>query len=391
MEPLLLPDELHLRKFVSPEIVFGVGARWLLGRYVQNLGARRVLVVTDPGIVEAGWAKQALESLGEADVHYIVFDGVTPNPKTDEVMNGAEIYKREHCDVIAAVGGGSAIDCAKGIGIVGTNKEHISEFEGVDQVNTAIPPLVCIPTTAGSSADVSQFAIIMDRVRRVKMAIVSKAVVPDVALIDPVTLTTMSSYLTACTGLDALTHAIEAFVSNASSPITDLHALEAIKLIPEFLPASIENPDDIVIRGKMMLASMEAGLAFSNAILGAVHAMAHSLGGLLDLAHGECNAILLEPVIDFNYGAVPERYRLIAQAMGINTDKMKSEQIKTSLLAKIRDLRQAVGVVRGLKGIGVKPDDIPELTSRALEDACMFTNPVTPTADQVEAIYHAAL
>ncbi|MEN6326367.1 MAG: alcohol dehydrogenase-like regulatory protein ErcA [Syntrophomonas sp.] len=391
MEPLLLPSELHLRKFVAPEIVFGVGARYLTGRYAHNLGARKILIVSDPGIIAAGWTQQVIRSIEEEGLPYVLFDGVTPNPKTYEIMNGAEIYHQNNCNVIVAVGGGSAIDCAKGIGIVGNNNRPIREFEGVDQVNVPIPPLVCIPTTGGSSADVSQFAIIMDVEKKVKMAIVSKAVVPDVALNDPQTLTTMSPYLTACTGLDALTHAIEAFVSNASSPITDLHALEAIRLIAQYLLASLEAPKDLIIRSKVMLATLEAGLAFSNAILGAVHAMAHSLGGLLDLAHGECNAILLEPVINFNYYAAQERYTLIAEALGIPIAKRKPEDIKGDLLATIAELRQKAGITRTLRDIGIEPRHIPELTQRALDDACMATNPVAPTSAEVEGIFYAAL
>lgn len=386
----MLPDELHLRKFVAPEIVFGVGARKLAGRYAQNMGARRVMVVSDPGVVDAGWAGQVIESLKEAKLPYVLFDGVTPNPKTMEITKGAELYLAKRCDAIVAIGGGSVIDCAKAIGIVGTNLAPISKFEGVDRVDAAIPPLVCIPTTAGSSADVSQFAIIMDEERRVKMAIVSKAVVPDVALIDPVTLTTMPSYLAACTGMDALTHAIEAYVSNASSPLTDLHALEAIRLLDGYLRPSISSPDNVMLKGKVMLASLEAGLAFSNAILGAVHAMAHSLGGLLDLAHGECNAILLEPVIAFNYSAVSERYAHVAQVMGIDLAGMSKLEIKIALLEHIRQLRQNVGISRQLGQIGVKPEDIPELARKALEDACMATNPITPTLQEIEEIYHAA-
>ena len=206
-----------LRKFVAPEFIFGLEARRLAGRYAKNLGGQKILVVTDPGVIAAGWTKDVTESLEEANLAYTVFDGVTPNPRAEEIMAGAEIYQREGCNLIVAVGGGSPMDCAKGIGIVSTNKKHILEFEGVDLVPIPGPPLICIPTTGGTSADVSQFAIIANMREKVKIAIISKTVVPDVALIDPVTLTTMDSYLTACTGLDALTHAIEAFVSTAHS------------------------------------------------------------------------------------------------------------------------------------------------------------------------------
>ena len=274
---------LKLRKFVAPEFLFGPGALDLVSQYARNFGANKVLVVTDSGVISAGWAGKVMEALESAGIPGVIFSDVTPNPRSEEVMAGVEFYRDQECDVIVAVGGGSPMDCAKGIGIVNTNRKSILEFEGIDNVGKPGPPLICIPTTAGTSADVSQFAIINNLPKRVKMAIISKTVVPDVALIDPATTVTMDLYLTACTGLDALVHAIEAFVSSANSPVTDLHALEAIRIIPSTLLDVIAHPDDVELRAKMMLGSLEAGLAFSNASLGAVHAMAHSLGGVLDL------------------------------------------------------------------------------------------------------------
>lgn len=220
MEPTKFP----LRIFVAPEFVFGVDARKLAGRYAKNYGARKVLVVSDPGVVAAGWTYDVLVSLRGEGIEYVVFSSVTSNPKADEVMNGAELYQREGCNALVAVGGGSPIDCAKGIGIVSANKRDIVAFEGVDKVEFPTPPLICIPTTAGSAADVSQFAIITDVLRRVKFAIISKMIVPDIALIDPVTTISMAADLTAFTGMDALCHAIDAYVSTAHcrSPICSL-------------------------------------------------------------------------------------------------------------------------------------------------------------------------
>lgn len=221
------------------------------------------------------------------------------------------------------------------------------------------------------------------------MAIVSKMLVPDVALIDPETLLTMPSYLAACTGMDALTHAIEAFVSNASSPLTDVLALEAISLVNDSIIQSLDKPDDIKLRARMMRGSMLAGLAFSNAILGAVHAMAHSLGGLLDLPHGECNAILLRHVVAFNYDEAADRYQRIAQAMGLPGGDKK--QVKTSLLDKIYRLQTAVGITRTLGELGVKPGDVPQLARNAIMDACMATNPRRAGQRDIEVVYEEAL
>ncbi len=299
----------ELRKFVAPETIFGVGALLVAGQYASKFGMMRPLVVTDPGIVEAGWADKVMESLAAFDIDGALFSAVSPNPRAEEVMAGAMAYMEHGCDGLVAVGGGSPMDCAKGIGIVVSNGGHILDYEGVDKIIVPMPPLIGIPTTAGTSADVSQFAIINDTERKTKIAIISKTIIPDVALIDPQTLTTKSPYLVACTGMDALAHAIEAFVSSAHSPMSDLHALEGIRLIRESLLASLRNPDDMELRAKTMLGSMQAGLAFSNASLGAVHAMAHSLGGYKDLPHGECNAMLLPHVIDFNYTARPNDSR----------------------------------------------------------------------------------
>jgi alcohol dehydrogenase class IV len=381
-------NELDLRKFVAPEFVYGAGARLLAGRYAKNYGARKVLVVTDPGVIQEGWTGQVTSSLEALDIPYIVYSQVTSNPRSEEVMAGARICKNEGCNIIVAVGGGSPMDCAKGIGIVSSNDKDILEFAGVDQVSSPGLPLICVPTTAGSSADVSQFAIITDTARKIKLAIISKAMVPDAALIDPVTTITMDAGLTANTGMDAFAHAVEAFASNAHSPITDLHALEAIRLIAANLREVIKSQKDIGLRGQMMLASLHAGLAFSNASLGAVHAMAHSLGGLLDLPHGESNAILLEYVIDFNYEAAPERYNRIAQAMGL---QLKRGEEKEMLISAIRQLRLDAGINQTLGQLGMKHDDIPELAEEAMQDACMVTNPRRPTLLDVEVIYEKAL
>lgn len=384
-------DITNLRKFVAPEIIFGVGARHAVGNYARTFGANKVLIVSDPGVISAGWVTDVEVSLQELDINYVIFSNVTPNPRAEEVMAGAELYKAEHCDLIIAVGGGSPMDCAKGIGIVHSNGSHILTFEGIDRITTPIPPLIFIPTTAGTSADVSQFCIISDQQERVKISIISKAVVPDVSLIDPETISTIDPFLTACTGIDAMVHAIEAFVSTGSGPLTDMYALEAIKLISQNLQGLVQNPQDIFLREKIMLGSMKAGLAFSNAILGAVHAMSHSLGGFLDLPHGLCNSILLDHVIAFNYQSSPERFRAIAEAMGIDTRGMNQNNIKSALLTKVRHLKLQVGMTMQLGEAGVKLSDIPILAAKAIVDPCILTNPRTSNKRDMEAVYEEAL
>jgi alcohol dehydrogenase class IV len=383
--------DLGLRKFVAPEVVFGAGARRLTGRYARNFGAQRALLVTDPGVTAAGWAREVEQVLEEAEIPYSSFSAVSPNPRADEMMAGAEHYRAHGCDVVIAVGGGSVIDCAKGIGIVSSNRRHVLDFEGVDKVTQPMPPLVCVPTTGGTSADVSQFVMVTDLELRTKVAVISKSVVPDVSLVDPETLTTMDPFLTACTGVDALVHAVEAFVSNAHSPLTDVHALEAIRLIYPNLEACLRDPTNVVVRAPVMLGSLEAGLAFSNASLGAVHAMAHSLGGYLDLPHGECNTMLLRHVAAFNFESASERYEQIGQAMGLDLRGMSESRRQATILNAIESLRAGLGVNGTLRNRGVSRGDVSALAEQAMRDACLVTNPRRPNRRDLEVIYEEAL
>lgn len=381
----------EMRKFVAPEFIFGVGSRRRVGFYAKNMMARRVLIVSDAGVIAAGWLKDVLDDLAEFGIESVVFKDLTPNPKDYEVMAGAELYARERCDVIVALGGGSVIDCAKAIGVVHTNEIDVREFEGIDKIELPGPPLICIPTTAGTAADVSQFCIIVNSDERYKMAIISKTVVPDVALIDPETTTTMAPYLTACTGLDALTHAIEAYVSTASSPVVDVHALEAIRLVWNNLEEAVLSPGRLEARENMLLASLQAGLAFSNASLGAVHALAHSLGGYLDLPHGECNALLLEHVTRFNMTSAVERFRRVGEAIGVDPRGMGEQELSRRITEALSSLRRRVGIVDALAARGVSESDIPKLTRHAINDACLVTNPRRVVVGDVRAIYGEAL
>lgn len=376
-----------LRKFVAPEFIYGPEARFLAGHFISRLGVGKVMVISDPGVEKAGWVEDITRGLHDAGIAYIYFDEVSPNPRDFQVMHGAEKYKREACEAIVAVGGGSPMDLAKGVGIVASNQKQILEFEGIDQVDVPSPPLVCVPTTAGSSADVSQFAIINDTERNVKIAIVSKAVVPDMALIDPETTLTMGPELTAATAMDALTHAVEAYVSRASFSITDAHALETINLVKDNIMGAVQNPDNIFYRDKLMLASLHAGLAFSNAILGAVHAMAHSLGGLMDLPHGICNALLLSHVVDFNFDSTPRKYTNIANSLGIETTGMNSDEIRRSLTRELYDLHHRAGLTKSLGELGLNKNLVPQLAEKAVNDPCMLTNPKEMKTQDVQKIF----
>lgn len=381
----------NLRKFVAPEVVLGAGARYLVSRYARNLGIRRPLVVSDPGVAAAGWLDDLLGELDGAEVSPVVFDGVTPNPKDHEVMAGAEVFREAGCDALVALGGGSPIDCAKGVGMVAANGGHIRDYEGVDRIPAPLPPLVAIPTTAGSAADVSQFAIITDTVRRRKIAIVSKVLVPDVSLVDPETTVTLTTALTAETGLDALSHGVEALASNASSCITDLHALETVRLVAGHLRAALDDPRNPEARSGMTRASLHAGFAFSNASLGAVHALAHSLGGLRDVPHGECNAILLPHVVAYNFAAAEPAYRRLAGPLGLDLSGRSTEAAREILVAALRGLVSGAGIVGGLAERGIAAADLPGLAAAAAEDPCMLTNPRAASPEELEALYVQAL
>ncbi|PMR69011.1 alcohol dehydrogenase-like regulatory protein ErcA [Halomonas heilongjiangensis] len=381
----------QLRKFVAPEIIFGDGSRHAVANYAQTFGADKILLVSDLGVLAAGWVDEVEADLAAAGIPCQRFLQVSPNPRAEEVMAGARVYRDHGCSAIVAVGGGSPMDCAKGIGIVAAHDGHILDFEGVDTIRVPIPPLIFIPSTAGTSADVSQFAIISDPLRRMKFSIVSKAVVPDVSLIDPQVTLTMDPFLTACTGVDALVHAIEAFVSTGSGPLTDSHALEAMRLINGHLEALVANPQDGELRAQVMLGSMQAGLAFSNAILGAVHAMSHSLGGFLDLPHGLCNSMLLEHVVAFNFEAAPERFTRVAETLGIDCRGLGPRQVRQRLIDHLVALKRAVGLNGTLGSAGVRIGDVPFLTEHAMEDPCILTNPRRSCERDVAVVYEEAL
>ena len=395
-----------LRKFLVPEIVYGKGALELVGRHASNLGGTKILIVTDPGVRKAGWTIRVEECLAGCQLPFVTFDAVTPNPKDHEVMAGEAVYRENGCDLIIALGGGSAMDCAKGIGVMAGNPGHILDYEGVDEIPSPGPPLIFIPTTAGSSADVSQFAIITDTERHLKIAIVSKMVIPDLALIDPKTTTTMSPELTAATGMDALCHAFEAYVSTASSPLTDMAARTAIRLIMNNLEGAYKEPEHMGYRSEMMMASLMAGIAFSNASLGLVHAMAHSLGGAFGLPHGECNAILLEEVVRYNYPSSKEKYDQLLNEITLPNGGMKAKKRSFSifggkkaftkeklndpasqLVERLASLRRQVGITQRLNDLGVSIDDLSTLAGYAAKDPCLATNPRDASPWEIKQIY----
>jgi alcohol dehydrogenase class IV len=369
-----------LLKFEIPEIIFGQGSLKQIGQCSRRMGGDNVLLVTDPGIIAKGWIDEALDHLKQEGLRTVVYDNVVSNPRAFQVEQGAVEYLRQGCDVIIAIGGGSPMDTAKGIAILVSNQGRIEDYVGCNLITQPIPPLICVPTTAGTGSDVSQFAIIANQDKKVKMTILSRAIMPDISLIDPRLLQSKTSELIASTGMDALTHAIEAYVSSLSWPLTDPHASHAIKLVFRNLKEAVR---------KKSIESLE-GMAIAS-LLGAVHALAHPLGGLYDMHHGLANSILLPVVLKKNLEHAPEKYASIANAMGIDTRGKSNSEAARQVPEKIEGLIKALEIPTKLSQVGVRREDIPGLARDAAEDLCMMTNPQRYKADEIEAMYLDAL
>ncbi|MCF6387633.1 iron-containing alcohol dehydrogenase [Mycobacterium sp. MBM] len=381
----------RLLKFHAPEIVFGIDSMAEAAHAAVRLGGQRPLLVTDPGLIEAGWVDELVGHLRDQGVQAHVWSALTPNPKDHEITAGHEFYRSHGCDVLIALGGGSVIDAAKGIAVLSANGGDILDYAGVDKATMPIPPLVVLPSTSGTGADVSQFCIVTDTVRNTKITILGRALVPDITVIDPRLLTTMPEWLNAATGLDALTHGIEAFVSLGHNQLTDHHALRAVVMVTDNLVTTIERPLEMGARVLMAQAALEAGLAFTNAILGATHAMSHQVGGLLDLPHGVINGVLLPHVVRFNAEADPAPFATIAANLGIADRRAPELESALALADHLQELARKVGVPRGLAELGVSDADVAVLAHNAMADACITTNPRAADEAQLQALFRAAL
>ncbi|WAM36481.1 L-threonine dehydrogenase [Caldicellulosiruptor acetigenus] len=378
------------RFYMPPISLMGRGCLKDVGEEIKALGYKKALIVTDKILVKIGLVKKATGILDDANISYVIFDETKPNPTVKNVEDGLKMLKDNNCDFIISIGGGSPHDCAKGIGLVATNGGSIKDYEGVNKARKPMLPLVAINTTAGTGSEVTRFAIITDEDRHVKMAIVDWHVTPLIAVNDPELMIEMPKSLTAATGMDALTHAIEAYLSTDATPVTDASALMAIELIFKYLKKAVENGNDIEAREKMAYAEYLAGVAFNNAGLGYVHAMAHQLGGFYDLPHGVCNAVLLPHVLSYNLKVVPHRFIDIAKAMGIDVQGVSAEKAGEMVIESIKALSKEIGIPSGLKELGVKEEDIRTLAENALKDACGLTNPKQATVEEIMEIYKSA-
>lgn len=384
--------EEQVNGYFMPTInLMGFGSAKKIGEQIALTGKKRALIVTDAGLSSVGTPELIKKYIEDAGFEAVIWDKVCANPTDNNVHEGVKFYQDNDCDLIVSLGGGSPHDCAKGIRLVIDNGGRVNDYEGMDKSTKVNTSLIAINTTAGTAAEITRFCIITDTSRKVKMAIVDWRTTPTASINDPALMVAMPASLTAATGMDALTHAIEAYVSTIATPLTDCAALKAIELTSKWLRIAVSGGSDLEARNQMTYAEILAGMAFNNASLGYVHAMAHQLGGFYDLPHGVCNAILLPHVCKFNIQANPQRFADIAEALGENIDGLSASEGAKKGIEAIQKLSQDIDIPANLARLGVREEDLEIMAINAMKDACSFTNPRIATLEDVIGIYKAAL
>lgn len=343
---------------------------------IKVLGCKKALVVSDKFLTQNGTVEKVVRLLDEVGIAYVLYNDVKQNPTVTNVEGGLKLLKKEKCDFVVSIGGGSPQDCGKAIAVLATNGGKITDYEGVNKSEKSCLPIVAIATTAGTSAEVTINYVITDEERRVKMIMVDRNTLASITVNDPELMLSKPANLTAATGMDALTHAMEAVVANGAIDVTDSTALYAIKQIFEYLPTAVKNGDNIEAREQMCYACFLNGIAFSNAGLGNVHAMAHQLGGLYNLPHGVCNAMLLPIVEEENAKRAPEKFRVIAQTIGMDTEGKDDAACVDYVISKVKELSETVGIPKSLSELGVTNPDFDMLAENSMKDACAGANPV---------------
>lgn len=375
---------------VPTEIIYGFGSVKKTGEVVRNLTAGPVLVVTDPGVRDAGLLETVLEPLRECGVNYEIFAAVEPNPSVETVETGLRLLKENGCRGIVAAGGGSPLDVGKAIGLLAANGGSILEYEGADRVPAASLPLVAIPTTAGTASEVTINIVITDHARNYKLTIVSTRTAARAAILDPLLTRSMPAKLTAATGLDALVHAIESYTSLMAYPITEALALESVRLISEHLRLAVFNGNNLAARDAMLMGSLLAGLAFNNTRLGNAHAMSHPLSAYSDIPHGVANAILIPHVMEFNVPACPGKFAAIAAAMGVNTAGLTAMEAACAAVGAVQKLSADVGIPVNLTGVGAQKDLIPAMAKDAMKSGNILVNPRVTAVEDLIKLYEKA-
>ena len=380
------------RRIYWPAVtLIGPGCVKEIGGDIKDLGLKKALVVTDNVLVKIGVVKKVTDVLDESVINYVVADDIQPNPTMKNINDGLNTYKSQNCDFIISIGGGSPQDAGKAIGILATNGGEIKDYEGINMTKHRSVPIIAINTTAGTASEVTINYVITNEDTHIKMVMVDKNCLASIAVSDPELMTGKPADLTAATGMDALTHAIEAYVSTGAYELTDVLALEAVKLIGESLEDAVKDGNNIEARSKMAYASYIAGMSFNNAGLGYVHSMAHQLGGFYNLPHGVCNAILLPHVEKFNSANTGDKLRKVAEILGENVEGLSVEEANAKAIEAIMKLSERVGIPKGLKELGVKEEDFKVMAENALKDVCAGTNPREVTLEDTIALYKEAL
>lgn len=383
-----------INRFILNEVsYFGPGARKQLPEAVKQIGKTKALVVTDPGLIKFGVANMVTDVLDQANIPYEIFSDVKPNPTVTNVKNGINAFTKSGADFIIAIGGGSSIDTAKGIGIVINNPEFsdIVSLEGCAPTTRKSVPIIALPTTAGTAAETTINYVIIDEEKQKKMVCVDPNDIPAVAIIDAELMYSLPKSLTAATGMDALTHAIEGYITKGAWEMSDMFEIEAIRMISKYLPTAVEQPSNAEARNGMAVAQYIAGMAFSNVGLGLVHGMAHPLGSLFDIPHGVANALLLPTIMEFNMQCCLDKYPDIAKAMGVDIAGMSKEEASRAACQAVKDLALKVGIPEHLSELGITENDIPRLAEQALADVCTPGNPREVTFDEIETLYKKVL
>ena len=372
-------------------LIMGPGAAAKAGEQLESFGVSKVLVCTDKGIVGAGILDEITPSLDKVGIKYAVFDGVVGNPRIKTVDDGLQAFEDNGCDGFLAVGGGSSMDTAKAIGIVAANGGSIVDYEGFFKVKDPLPPLLAVPTTYGTGSEVTNAAVITNVEKKYKMLLLDDKMTPKKAILDPLLLLNLPPSIAASTGMDALTHAIESYISNTAEPITDALNIHAIKLIAENLPVAMATNWDVEATANMLYASTMTGFAFSVTALGYVHCIAHALGGAIDLPHGVANALILPYVMEFNLVACPRKFVDIARAMGENVEGLALLDAAAKAIEAVRKLSKALGIPQSLHEVGVDPDTIDYMAECAMKDGNAGFNPRGGTKEDFVAILQAAM
>ena len=382
------------QRFILNEVsYFGPGARKELPEVLTRMGVKKALVTSDKGLIKVGTTKMVTDVLDEMGFPYDIYSEIKPNPTVTNVKQGVEAFKASGADCIIAIGGGSSMDPAKGIGIVANNPEFgdIVSLEGCAPTKNKSVPIIALPTTAGTGAEVTINYVIIDEERQAKMVCVDPNDIPAVAIVDPELMYSLPKGLTAATGMDALTHAIEGYITKGAWIMSDMYELQAIKMIAENLPIAVEEPTNPVGREGMALAQYIAAQAFSNVGLGLVHGMAHPMGSLHDIPHGVANALLLPTIMEFNMPTRIEKYGIIAQHMGVDTTGMTPEEAAQAAVDAVRELSIRVGIPQHLSEIGITEADIPALAAQAITDVCTPGNPRDVTEAEIIELYKKVL